>query len=153
MCIHSSRLPARPTITHYDIIRNNRSAGIIPECRAGLVGREKQGAAVLLLCSGEMIFVDPLSSPNIRGHERFFQPCAVQLADTHPKSAKRLASGSTHWMRHTFGTHAVVTGMPLDAAEDGPRLAGCHYRFTTNEECRRMKAAQAAWQKRPAIGV
>lgn len=46
--------------------------------------------------------------------KRFFQDCARQLADTDPKSAKCLASGSTHWMWHTYGTRAIAAGMPLD---------------------------------------
>ena len=55
MCNHLSRLLAKPTATHYDVIRNDRYAGIIQARRAGLAGRERQGAAVLLLCSGEMM--------------------------------------------------------------------------------------------------
>ena len=82
--------------------------------------------------------------------KRFFQHCAGQLADVDPKGAERLASGSTHWMRHTYGTHAVAAGMPLDVVQQNMGHASLDTTtgYTTSEERRRMKAAQAAWQKR-----
>ena len=85
--------------------------------------------------------------------KRFFQHCAKQLADTDPKGAERLAAGSTHWMRHTYGTHAVAAGMPLDVVQQNMGHASLDTTtgYTTSEERRRMKAAQAAWKKRPAI--
>ena len=85
--------------------------------------------------------------------KRFFQHCAAQLANTDPKSAERLASGSTHWMRHTYGTHAVAAGMPLDVVQQNMGHASLDTTtgYTTSEERRRMKAAQAAWKKRLAI--
>jgi site-specific recombinase XerD len=49
--------------------------------------------------------------------KRFFKHCAELLAATDPKGAERLASGSTHWMRHTYGTSAVAAGMPLDVVQ------------------------------------
>jgi site-specific recombinase XerD len=81
--------------------------------------------------------------------KRFFQYCAKQLADTNPKGAERLASGSTHWMRHTYGTHAVAAGMPLDVVQQNMGHASLDTTtgYTTSEERRRMKAAQAAWKK------
>jgi site-specific recombinase XerD len=85
--------------------------------------------------------------------KRFFKHCAAQLADTDPKGAERLASGSTHWMRHTYGTHAVAAGMPLDVVQQNMGHASLDTTtgYTTSEERRRMKAAQAAWKKKPAI--
>jgi site-specific recombinase XerD len=82
--------------------------------------------------------------------KRFFQHCAAQLADIDPKSAERLASGLTHWMRHTYGTHAVAAGMPLDVVQQNMGHASLDTTtgYTTSEERRRMKAAQAAWKKR-----
>jgi len=81
--------------------------------------------------------------------KRFFQHCAKQLATTDPKGAERLAAGSTHWMRHTYGTHAVAAGMPLDVVQQNMGHASLDTTtgYTTSEERRRMKAAQAAWKK------
>lgn len=81
--------------------------------------------------------------------KRFFKHCAEQLAATDPKGAERLASGSTHWMRHTYGTHAVAAGMPLDVVQQNMGHASLDTTtgYTTSEERRRMKAAQAAWKK------
>ena len=87
--------------------------------------------------------------------KRFFQHCAKQLADTDPKGAERLAAGSTHWMRHTYGTHAVAAGMPLDLVQQNMGHASLDTTtgYTTSEERRRMKAAQSAWKKMPAAGA
>lgn len=81
--------------------------------------------------------------------KRFFQHCAKQLADTDPKGAKRLAAGSTHWMRHTYVTHAVAAGMALDVVQQNMGHASLDTTtgYTTSEERRRMKAAQATWKK------
>jgi site-specific recombinase XerD len=81
--------------------------------------------------------------------KRFFKHCAAQLADTDPKGAERLASASTHWMRHTYGTHAVAAGMPLDVVQQNMGHASLDTTtgYTTSEERRRMKAAQSAWKR------
>jgi site-specific recombinase XerD len=84
--------------------------------------------------------------------KRFFKHCAAWLADTDPKGAERLASASTHWMRHTYGTHAVAAGMPLDVVQQNMGHASLDTTtgYTTSEERRRMKAAQAAWDRNTA---
>ncbi|WP_430438570.1 site-specific integrase [Noviherbaspirillum suwonense] len=60
-----------------------------------------------------------------------------------------MAAGSTHWMRHTYGTHAVAAGMPLDVVQQNMGHASLDTTtgYTTTEERRRMKAAEAAWKK------
>ena len=85
--------------------------------------------------------------------KRFFKYCAGQLATSDPKGAERLASGSTHWMRHTYGTHAVAAGMPLDVVQQNMGHASLDTTtgYTVSEERRRMKAAQAAWKKKPKL--
>ena len=86
--------------------------------------------------------------------KRFFKHCAAQLADADPKGAERLASGSTHWMRHTYGTHAVAAGMPLDVVQQNMGHASLDTTtgYTTSEERRRMEAAQAAWKTTNTAG-
>jgi integrase len=56
-------------------------------------------------------------------------------------------------MRHTYGTHAVGAGMPLDVVQQNMGHASLDTTtgYTTSEERRRMKAAQAAWKKWPPI--
>ncbi len=87
--------------------------------------------------------------------KRFFQHCAAQLADIDPKGAARLASGSTHWMRHTYDTHAVAAGMSLDVVQQNMGHASLDTTtgYTTSEERRRMKAAQTAWKKTSATNA
>ena len=84
--------------------------------------------------------------------KRFFQYCAEQLADTDPKGAERLSAGSTHWLRHTYGTHAVAAGMPLDVVQQNMGHASLDTTtgYTTSEERRRMKASHVAWQRMSA---
>jgi AcrR family transcriptional regulator len=74
----------------------------------------------------------------------FSTPWTVQ-ADPDPATAG--------WMRHTYGTHAVGAGMPLDVVQQNMGHASLDTTtgYTTSEERRRMKAAQAAWKKWPPI--
>ena len=87
--------------------------------------------------------------------KRFFQHCAGALADTDPKGALRLSAGSTHWLRHSYGTHAVAAGMPLDVVQQNMGHASLDTTtgYTVSEERRRMKASQAAWKKTGEGGV
>lgn len=87
--------------------------------------------------------------------KKFFKECAEQLAPIDPIGAERLATGSTHWLRHTHGTHAVAAGMPLDLLQQNMGHASLDTTtgYTTSEERRRMKAAQAAWKRMPSGSV
>ena len=48
----------------------------------------------------------------------FFADVANQSAVLSEKDRRRLAEASTHWLRHTFATHAVANGAPLDVIRD-----------------------------------
>ena len=63
--------------------------------------------------------------------------------------AQRLVAGSTDWLRHTYGTHVVAAGMPLDVLQQnmGHASLATTTGYTGSEERRRMKASQAAWRK------
>ena len=80
----------------------------------------------------------------------FFTECADVLARTDPKGAQRLAAASTHWLRHTHGSHAVAAGTPLDVLQQNLGHASLDTTtiYTTSEERRRMKAVQAFWEKK-----
>ena len=120
---------------------------------AYLLGQASDAAIQAPWSSHGQRTVDPKAgiSPGIiqASIKRFFQHCAGQLAATDPKGAERLASGSTHWMRHTYGTHAVAAGMPLDVVQQNMGHASLDTTtgYITSEERRRMKAAQAAWAR------
>lgn len=48
----------------------------------------------------------------------FFQQASTELAKTDPSSAAILEQASTHWLRHTHGTHAVDLNIPLTVIRD-----------------------------------
>lgn len=48
----------------------------------------------------------------------FFQEAAEALAPDDPLAAERLRQASTHWLRHTHGSHAVAQGVPLAIVRD-----------------------------------
>ncbi|HEX7635790.1 MAG TPA: phage integrase family protein [Noviherbaspirillum sp.] len=80
----------------------------------------------------------------------FFVECAHVQARTDSKGAQRLAAASTHWLRHTHGSHAVAAGTPLDVLQQNLGHASLDTTtiYTTSEERRRMKAVQAFWEKK-----
>jgi site-specific recombinase XerD len=49
---------------------------------------------------------------------QFFMQCADELASRAPRDADRLRMASTHWLRHTHGTHAVAAGIPADVVQN-----------------------------------
>ena len=49
---------------------------------------------------------------------QFFMACADALASKLPRDADRLRMASTHWLRHTHGTHAVAAGIPADVVQN-----------------------------------
>ena len=50
-------------------------------------------------------------------YKRFFEDAARALETDDPEGAKRLASASAHWLRHSFGNHAVAHGVALDVVQ------------------------------------
>lgn len=50
--------------------------------------------------------------------KRVFQEVADDLATTDPEAAQRLVRASTHWLRHSHGSHAVDAGVPLAIVRD-----------------------------------
>jgi integrase len=49
----------------------------------------------------------------------FFRSAAARLRETDPAGALRLASASTHWLRHTHGSHAIQRGVKLVSLQKG----------------------------------
>jgi integrase len=48
----------------------------------------------------------------------FFQDAANEIAHADSAAAERLTRASTHWLRHTHGSHAVANGVPLAMVRD-----------------------------------
>jgi site-specific recombinase XerD len=50
--------------------------------------------------------------------KEFFGRCADRLARTSVVDADRLRQASTHWLRHTHGSHAIAAGVPIDVVQN-----------------------------------
>lgn len=84
----------------------------------------------------------------------FFADCATAMQLVDPKSVDRFAAASTHWLRHTYGAHAVAAGMPLDVVQqnlDHASLATTTI-YATAEQRRRLRAVNQFWERRPKRG-
>lgn len=77
--------------------------------------------------------------------KRFFAGAARFAAEAEPALARRLESVSTHWLRHTFASHALANGMPLDVLRDllGHRSLDTTSIYITTERDRRSRAMDA----------
>jgi site-specific recombinase XerD len=80
----------------------------------------------------------------------FFAHCADELQKQgDQKGAERLRKASTHWMRHSHGSHAVASGMPIEIAQQnlGHASLATTTVYVTTEKRRRMKAVEAFWKR------
>ncbi|WP_432260830.1 phage integrase family protein [Cupriavidus sp. TMH.W2] len=50
-------------------------------------------------------------------YKGFFKDTAHAMEKDDPVSAQRLAKASAHWLRHSFGNHAVAHGVALDVVQ------------------------------------
>ncbi|ATG92513.1 hypothetical protein MKLM6_4352 (plasmid) [Methylomonas koyamae] len=48
----------------------------------------------------------------------FFEAAADDIGPTDPVAADKIRRASTHWLRHTHGSHAVYKGVPLEIVRD-----------------------------------
>lgn len=48
----------------------------------------------------------------------FFNDVAASVKDANPDMAARIESASTHWLRHTYATHALESKMDLEVVQD-----------------------------------
>ena len=79
-----------------------------------------------------------------RQFKAFFRECANAMTPIDPRGAERLAAGSSHWLRHTHGTHAVAAGMPLDVVQQNMGHASLDTTtgYITSAAQRRLKASR-----------
>ncbi len=76
-----------------------------------------------------------------KNFKALFQEAAATLALTDPSGSKRLAAASTHWLRHSYGTHALEKGVPLEVVQGnlGHASLDTTTHYVTAEEQRRYR--------------
>ena len=79
--------------------------------------------------------------------KQFFYDAGKSLAKEHPTSGKRLQQASTHWLRHTHGSHAVASGTPIEIVQNnlGHANLATTTIYVTTEQKRRHAAMQKFW--------
>lgn len=81
----------------------------------------------------------------------FFGDCAKAMTMADHKSAQRMQEASTHWLRHTHGSHSLAAGMDVKILQENMGHASLDTTtgYGTSEESRRMRAVNAVWEKKP----
>jgi site-specific recombinase XerD len=76
-----------------------------------------------------------------------FERCAAEWASRDRRAAERIREASTHWLRHTHGSHAVARGVPQDVlqANLGHESLATTSIYVQAEKGRRHRAVQAAF--------
>ncbi|MGI4856778.1 MAG: tyrosine-type recombinase/integrase [Janthinobacterium lividum] len=75
------------------------------------------------------------------------EQAAGDLAARDPTAAQRLALASAHWLRHTYGTHAVEAGVDLDVVQEnlGHASPATTKLYVTTALDRRIRAMEEAF--------
>ena len=76
-----------------------------------------------------------------------FERCAAEWATRDRRAAERIREASTHWLRHTYGSHAAARGVPQDVlqANLGHESLATTSIYVQAEKGRRHRAVQAAF--------
>ncbi len=76
-----------------------------------------------------------------------FERCALDVATRDRRAAERIREASTHWLRHTYGSHAAARGVPQDVlqANLGHESLATTSIYVRAEKGRRHHAMQAAF--------
>jgi site-specific recombinase XerD len=76
-----------------------------------------------------------------------FTRCAADLAAVDRRAAEQIQEASTHWLRHTYGSHSAARGVPQDVlqANLGHESLATTSIYVRAEKGRRHKAVQAAF--------
>jgi site-specific recombinase XerD len=76
------------------------------------------------------------------------------MALTDPTQAQRLARASTHWLRHSHGSHAVTAGTPIEMVQQSLRHASLSTTtiYISTEQRLRIRAMQRFWEERTLRG-
>jgi len=126
-------LPADPREDVYDSFLLGKIDDGADRLRNGVVYRSHEGIAAGTL-------YDQL--------KKFFKFCATEMARENPREAKRFNAASTHWLRHTFATHALADGMGLDLVQKvlGHANPGTTAQYNDAEDKRLHQAMQKFWK-------
>jgi site-specific recombinase XerD len=76
-----------------------------------------------------------------------FKGCAEAIKETDPRASERIQEASTHWLRHTYGSHAAARGVPQDVlqANLGHKSLATTSIYVQAEKGRKHRAVQAAF--------
>jgi site-specific recombinase XerD len=76
-----------------------------------------------------------------------FERCAVDVYASDRRAAERIREASTHWLRHTYGSHSAARGVPQDVlqANLGHESLATTSIYLKSEISRRHKAMQQAF--------
>jgi site-specific recombinase XerD len=91
---------------------------------------------------------EPLSASRIyEVLARAFERCAADVHVSDPRAATRIRQASTHWLRHTHGSHAAARGVPQDVlqANLGHESLATTSIYVRAERGRRHRAVQQAF--------
>ena len=80
-----------------------------------------------------------------------FRRCADWTAATDPRAAQRIRLATTHWLRHTYGSHAAAAGVPQDVlqANLGHQSPATTAIYLRAEKGRKHEAIAAAFDGKP----
>ncbi|MGB7297800.1 MAG: tyrosine-type recombinase/integrase, partial [Burkholderiaceae bacterium] len=78
----------------------------------------------------------------------FFVDCATVLTGRDPKGAEQFRKASTHWLRHTYASHGIARGVPLEITQGnlGHASIATTTIYVTTEKEQRMRAMQDSWK-------
>lgn len=78
-----------------------------------------------------------------------FERCAATVSARDRRAAERIRAASTHWLRHTYGSHSAARGVPQDVlqANLGHESLATTSIYVRAEKGRRHRAVQAAFAK------
>lgn len=77
-----------------------------------------------------------------------FERCATHVWAQDRRAAERIREASTHWLRHTYGSHAAARGVPQDVlqANLGHESLATTSIYVRAEKARRHRATQEAFK-------
>ncbi len=76
-----------------------------------------------------------------------FERCAANMSVRDPRAAERIRVASTHWLRHTYGSHSAARGVPQDVlqANLGHESLATTSIYVRSEKARKHRAMQGAF--------
>ncbi len=76
-----------------------------------------------------------------------FERCAANIAVRDRRAAERIREASTHWLRHTYGSHSAARGVPQDVlqANLGHESLATTSIYVRAEKARKHRAMQVAF--------